>query len=75
MWTKEFWKQTAERAVKTGAQAFVTLATATQWFDVFHADWNQIAGVSVGAAIVSVATSMGSDVVKVGEPNSPSLVK
>lgn len=72
MFTKAFWKQAGERAVKTAAQTFVAVAAPSQVFDVFHASWGEIAGVTVGAAILSVATSLGSTAK--GDHESPSLV-
>ena len=59
MWTLDFWKDTAERAVKTFAQAVVALLTAgaTTILDV---DWTQAASVGGLAALVSVLTSIAS---------------
>lgn len=69
MFTKEFWKRTAERAIKTFAQAFVATgivvgATQREWVAAFAA-----AGI---AALLSVATSIASS--SVGEKDSPSLL-
>lgn len=55
----EFAKATAERAVKTTAQAAVALITAnaTGLLDV---DWPQLASVSGLAGLVSILTSIAS---------------
>jgi hypothetical protein len=66
-----FWHSTAERALKTAAQVLVTFLGA-DLVDVFAVDWQRAAGVAVGAAVISVLTSVAS--AQVGEPNSPSLV-
>ena len=72
MWTGIFWKQAAERAVKTAAQAalaFFVVGT-TQFVDV---DWSVVAGGAAVAAIASVLTSLAS--APFGpDPESPSLV-
>ncbi len=70
--TREFWLNTAERAVRTWAQAFVALAGATA-FDVLTANWQALVGVSTGAALLSVATSIVAS--GVGDKGSPSLVE
>jgi hypothetical protein len=74
MFTKIFWKEASERALKTLAQTFLALATATSVFDAFVADWQTLAGVSIGAALLSYATSIVSS--NIGpEKGNPSLVK
>lgn len=74
MWTKKFWLEASERAVKTFAQTLLALAAAAGVFDAFNADWVQILGVSLGAAILSYATSIVSK--NVGpHKDSPSLVE
>ena len=71
MLTVEFWARTAERAIKTGAQTAVALLGAGA-VDVLTVDWQQIASVSAGAAVVSVLTSLAGTTV--GDPTDPSLV-
>jgi glucose-6-phosphate-specific signal transduction histidine kinase len=73
MLTAEFWKNTAERAVKTFAQALlavlvVELATTT----VAGVDWKTILLTAAGATLLSVLTSVAG--VAVGPSGSPSLV-
>lgn len=74
MFTKKFWTETSERALKTLAQTFLALTAAEAVFEAFTADWQTIAGVSLGAAILSLATSIVS--ANIGpDKGSPSLVK
>lgn len=72
MFTVNFARQVAERAVKTAAQAALALLTANQtgWVDV---DWAAVASVAGLAAVASVLTSLVS--VGSGQPDSPSLVE
>jgi hypothetical protein len=71
MWTSLFWRQTAERAVKTAAQAgaafFVVGSTG-----VADVDWATVGGVAGAAAVASVLTSLAS--APFGPADSPSLV-
>ncbi len=70
LWTAEFWRAGAERAVKTFAQALVAVlgAGATGLLDV---DWIQALSVAALAAVLSVLTSIAS----AGVSNAgPSLV-
>jgi hypothetical protein len=61
MWTTAFWKASAERAIKTFAQAFAAflVANATGILDI---DWVNAASVAGLATLLSVLTSIGSDV-------------
>lgn len=62
MFTKTFWKDTAERAVKTFAQSMVAVMTAGAT-GVFDVDWVNALSVSLLATLVSVLTSIGSGTV------------
>lgn len=64
-----FWKDAAERAVKTFAQTLVALLGAGA-VDIIHIDWGARLSVAAGAALVSVLTSIAS----AGSGNSASLV-
>ncbi len=72
MWTKGFWKQAAERAVKSAAQALLGM-WALDGFNVLHADWRLAAGVAGGACVLSALTSIVTS--GIGQPNDPSAVK
>lgn len=69
--TPSFWTQAAERAVKTAAQTAVALIGANA-VDILATDWQALASVSAGAAVVSVLTSLAS--ISVGEKGDPSAV-
>lgn len=71
MWTVGFWKETAERAVKTFAQTAAAILVTNEVGDL-GASWKGILATAAVAAAASVLTSIGS--VKAGEPNSPSAV-
>jgi|TARA_R110000822_G_scaffold213010_1_gene348366 hypothetical protein len=73
MFTKEFWKDAGERAIKTLAQTFLALAAAEGIFDVFVSDWQAVLGTSIGAGLLSLATSLVS--ARYGpKKDTPSLV-
>lgn len=59
MFTKTFWKDTAERAVKTFAQSLAAVLTAGAT-GVLDVDWVNALSVSLLATLVSVLTSFGS---------------
>lgn len=59
MWTLDFWKDTAERAIKTFAQAVVAGLTAGVT-GILEVDWITVVSVSALAALVSVLTSVAS---------------
>lgn len=71
MFTKTFWKDTAERAVKTFAQSMAAVLTAGVT-GVLDVDWMNALSVSLLATLVSVLTSVGSGYV--GD-DSASVVK
>lgn len=77
MMTARFWAQTAERAIKTAAQAAVAAFAITDpnaiGFDVLAADWTAVASLAAGGALLSVLTSIISAPLG-SEPGSPSLV-
>jgi len=71
MWTTSFWKSAVERAVKTAAQVTVAFLGADV-VNAFSVDYQRVAGIALGAAVVSILTSVAS--AGVGPENSPSLV-
>lgn len=70
--SRKFIRATIERAAKTFCQTLVVFLGATA-IDVFRINWGQVLGLSLGAALLSVLTSIGSRQV-LGTPDSPSLV-
>lgn len=57
IWSITFWKDTAERALKSFAQG-VILALGGGAVNVLHLDWLTLAGAGGGAAFLSVLTSI-----------------
>lgn len=57
IFTLGFWKQATERAVKTFAQTALALSGAGA-INVLTVDWQQVIGVSAGAAVLSYLTSI-----------------
>lgn len=72
MFTSNFWKQAAERAVKSAAQAVIGIWTL-DGFNVLNADWGLAGGTALGAAALSVLTSLVTS--GIGQPGDPSAVK
>ena len=71
IWSASFWKQTAERAVKTAAQAGAAFFVVGS-MGVADVDWATVGGVAGAAAVASVLTSLAS--APFGPADSPSLV-
>lgn len=70
IWTKMFWKATAERAIKTAAQTAATVIGGNL-VNAWELDYGQVAGLTLGGAMLSVLTSIGS--AKVTDTPGPSL--
>lgn len=73
MWTRSFWKKTAERAIKSAAQSAVLVVGADQ-VDAFAIGWEQVGGFALGGAFLSVLTSLISSGLS-GPGDDPSLVQ
>lgn len=71
MWTAKFWRETAERAIKTAAQAALAFFIVGQTV-LTEVDWTVVAGGTAVAAIASVLTSLAST--PFGPEDSPGLV-
>lgn len=71
MWTKAFWLNVAERAVKTFAQS-AGAVLLVDGLGVLDVDWTAVGSVAALAAIVSVLTSIATSAI--GEPDDPSAV-
>lgn len=72
MFTKKFWMEASERALKTFAQMILVTAGGVA-FNVFTADWLGLLGLSLGGMLISYATSILS--ANIGKKkNDPSLV-
>lgn len=57
IWSLTFWKDTAERALKSFAQGLI-LALGGGAVNVLTIDWLTLAGAGGGAALLSVLTSI-----------------
>jgi hypothetical protein len=76
MWTKQFWKDAAERAIKTFAQALVAVFAVSQATTVLNVDWKAALATAGTAVVVSLLTSIVSGVATSSnnEPKTASLV-
>lgn len=72
MWTKSFWRQAIERAVKTFAQAAVALLTG-DGLGLLNIDWGTVGSVAGLAAVVSLLTSVATS--GMGPQGTPSVVE
>jgi hypothetical protein len=72
MWTTAFWADAGERALKTAAQALLSLWLVGDVFNVLDVAWGPAFGVAAGAAVVSLLTSIVS--APVGDKGTASLV-
>lgn len=72
MWTMAFWKDASERALKTAAQALLSLWVVGGAFNILTVSWGPALGVSLGAAVVSLLTSVVSS--SVGDKGTASLI-
>lgn len=72
MFTKQFWIDASERALKTFAQTFLAMIAGVAVFNAINADWQTLLGVSLGAAVLSYLTSIVS--AEIGDHGSASLV-
>lgn len=73
MFTTEFWKFTAERAVKTFAQSLIASIGVSAAAPVWDFGWGEVIGIALTATLLSVLTSVAS--VGAATPGTPSLIK
>lgn len=74
MWTSTFWLDAGERALKTAAQALLSLwLVGDVMFNLLDVSWGPALGVAAGAAVVSLLTSIVS--APVGDKGTASLVR
>ena len=72
MFTRQFWISAADRSAKSAAQALLLLWGADAVFDVLAIDPGNAVGVAVGAALLSLLTSVVS--APFGEQATPGLL-
>lgn len=70
MFTRAFWRAAGERAVKTAAQSAILVLGADQ-FNALQVSWAEVGGFALGGLVLSLLTSIGSDVVT--SEHGPSL--
>lgn len=59
MFTRDFWADTLERAIRTACQAALS-AGVVGGVGLFQVDWLNVCGIALVAAIASVLTSVAS---------------
>lgn len=60
MWTIVFWKETADRAIKSAAQAVLLGVGLGEGLNAFDVDWQLGLGFALGGAVLSLLTSVAS---------------
>lgn len=60
LFTRAFWADAAERAIKTAAQVAILAIGQGVTVDLFSADWRNVAGLALGGAVLSLLTSIAS---------------
>jgi hypothetical protein len=58
MWTSKFWKETAERAIKSFCQGLLVLWASDSAFDIVQVDIKSALGIATGYAVISILTSV-----------------
>ena len=72
MWTKAFWMDATERAIKTFAQVILALGVAGA-LDAFAVDWMTVLGIGLGGVLLSYASSITT--AEIRKSGTASLVK
>ena len=67
---RAYWRAVAERAIKTAAQVAV-LTIGGDVVNAFDLEWENILGLSLGGALLSVLTSLASS--ELGGDSGPSI--
>lgn len=58
LFTRTFWLDATERAVKTAAQSALLAVGADKVLDVMAADWAAVGSFALGGAVLSLLTSV-----------------
>ena len=70
MFSKRFWRDATERALRTFAQsALATIGVGA--VNVLNVDWQGVLGVGAGGAVISLLMSLGSE--RFGDPGTASV--
>lgn len=73
MWTGQFWKETAERAVLGFAVAAAGLLSG-EGMGLLDVDWTQVGSIGGLAAVTSVLISIIAGLSPLGTPGAPTFV-
>jgi hypothetical protein len=73
MWTAKFWKETAERAIKSFCQGLLVVWAGDVALDITQVDFKAALGLAAMYAVISVLTSVVTSGVG-PDKNSPSAV-
>ncbi len=73
IWTAEFWKATAERALRTAAQAAILVLVGDVYqsvqLDAFAVDWLRALSFALGGAILAVLFSIAGNAASKSGPS------
>lgn len=72
MFTKEFWKDAAERAIKTFAQSLIAVLSVAVAAPIWELNWVEALGVSLTATALSLLTSIAGT--GTGNPETGSFI-
>lgn len=72
MWTKKFWLESLDRALKSAVQAPLTMWGIAKVSTISGLDWKNSLSLAGASFIVSLATSIVS--APIGSSNSPSIL-
>lgn len=72
MFTKTFWKDATERAIKTFAQTLVALLSVAVAAPIWDLNWTEALGVSLTATALSLLTSIAGT--GTGNPETGSFI-
>ena len=72
IWTRAFWKATAERAIATASQAAILTFGGDLFFNAIEADWATVGGAAAGGAILAVLKALAAWQFNIGTGNGPS---
>lgn len=70
MFTTTFWRDTAERATRAAATAFIPAISGEAIF--WNLGWQPLVGIPATAALLEIAVSLSA--IKVGKPGTPAML-
>ncbi len=72
LFTRAFWMELIERAVKTSAQFVIGAGILGEGADLFNLDWSTVGSFALTGAILSALTSLAS--IAIGSKGTPSVM-